>query len=147
MIYREADGSDKIAAYERSEQLFAKLRNSPKAVHQFLSPDEAINFVFDGPGVNTYIVDETFIVSYVIVGPWSFEAGAQVVQELLIARLYDTGGELGSVLDFLNEESKKFACVGTIVGSGLTRDDRAFAKALLAHGFTPQSWEHFKPTE
>jgi hypothetical protein len=112
--YREADGSDKIAAFERADQIFAKLRNSPKAAHNFLSPDEAINFLFDGPGVHTYIVDETFLVSYLIVGPWSFEAGAKVVQELLIGRLYDNGGEFSSVLQFLHEEATKFACVGTI---------------------------------
>lgn len=147
MNYREADGGDKIAAFERAGAIFSKLERSTKAAHKLLSPDDAINFLFDGPGVNTYIVDETYIVSYVMVSPWSFRPGAQVVQELLIGRLYDNGGDFSNVLDFLTQEARTFQCVGVIVGSGLTKDDRAFARVLSAHGFTPLSWEHFKPLE
>lgn len=145
MIAREADGADKIAAYQRAEVIFGKLSRSTKAAHKFLNPDEAINFLFDGPGVFTYVVDETYLVSYVIVPPWSMKG--QVVQELMIARLYDNGGEFSNVIEFLQQEARTFQCIGVIVGSGLTKDDRAMAKVLSAHGFTPLSWEHFKPVE
>jgi hypothetical protein len=147
MTHREADGTDKIVAYERSDAIFAKLANSTKAAHKVLSPEQAINFVFDGPGIKTFVVDETYLVAYTMVEPWSFGPGAAVVQELLIARLYDGGGTFDGVVDFLNAEAKLFQCVGVIVGTALTRDDRALAKALVAHGFTPLSWEHFKPVE
>lgn len=147
MTSREADGTDKIVCYERGEQIFAKLAGSAKSVHRFLNATQAVNFVFDTPGVKTFVVDETYLVAYTVVGPWSLDLGLQVVQELLIARIYDGGGTFDGVMDFLESEAKLFQCIGVVVGSALTRDDRAFAKVLSAHGFTPLSWEHFKPVE
>lgn len=146
MNVREADGADKVAAYERADSIFAKLAQSTKAAHKLLDQDIAINFLFDGPGVHTYIVDDTYLVAYTIVGPWSM-GNRPVVQELLIARLYDGPGEFTHTLDFLMQEARTFQCIGVIVGTGLTKDDRVLARVLSAHGFTPLSWEHFKPTE
>lgn len=147
MIYREADGSDKVAAFERAGEIFEKLKRSPKAGHKFLNKDEAINFLFDGSAhVQTFIVAETFLVSYVVTPVWSM-GGAPVIYELMIARLYDNGGELSQVLDFLNQEARTFQCVGVIAGTGFRPDDRGLALAYQAAGFTPLSWEHFKPTE
>lgn len=146
MNYREADGQDKVATYAKADVVFAKLASGVKAAHKFIQPVDAINYLFDTSGISNYIIDDTYLVSYVITPPWPF-AGATVVQELLIVKLYDNGGEFNNVLDFLTQEAKTFQCVGVVVGTGLRARDQGMAAALQAHGFTPLSWEHFKPTE
>lgn len=146
MNVREADGADKIAAYERASAIFGKLKASTKGIHKLFDQDSAVNYLFDGPGVKSFIVDETYLVSYTFTEPWA-TTGQPVVYELVMARLYDNGGSFAHVLDFLMQEARTFMCAGVIVGTALTKDDRPLARVLSAAGFTPLSWEHFKPTE
>lgn len=93
MTHREADGADKIAAFERGMS------------------DERVALAFETPGVQAYIVDEAYLTAYSIDG--------EVLTEHTRLRLYgnDCSGE--RVLDFLRSEAKTFDCLyvaGPLVG-------------------------------
>jgi hypothetical protein len=84
MNYREADGGDKIAAFEQG------------------MTDADAHLAFETDGVTSVIVAETFLVVYAI------REGA--VTELLRRRLYDNGGTRYDVADYLAAEAHKFGC-------------------------------------
>lgn len=82
MIYREADGSDKIVAFERG-----------------MSGAQA-HLAFETPDVSSVIVDETYLVSYSI--------GNACIAEWLRLRLYNGPGTAQGVKDFLKQEADTF---------------------------------------
>ena len=88
MIQREADGSDKVVAFERG------------------IGDERAALAFETPGVQAYIVAETFLVA--------FSIDRKVLTERVRLRLYDNGGSVREVNDFLESEAKTFGCTHII---------------------------------
>lgn len=82
MNYRLADGGDKIAAFERG------------------ATDAEMHLAFETPGVVAYMVAESWLVAYRIVG---FSLLVVVKR-----KLYDTGHGLEAVEEFLKEEADTF---------------------------------------
>jgi hypothetical protein len=82
MTWRFADGSDKIAAFERGIS------------------DEQVAGVFETPGNIGVVIEETYLVGY------SF--GEQCVIEWHRHRLYDGPGTPDDVRAFLADEAKAF---------------------------------------
>jgi hypothetical protein len=84
MTYREADGVDKAVAFARGVG------------------DEQAALAFETPGVQAYIVAESFLVAYSI--------ERNVLIERVRLRLYANGDVGTEVDDFLAAEAKTFDC-------------------------------------
>jgi hypothetical protein len=90
MTTREADGSDKIAAFERG------------------MTDEAADLAFETPGIVSVIINETFLVAYSI--------GKLALTEFMRLRLYGNEHSGHDDVDkFLADEARKFKLL-TIIG-------------------------------
>lgn len=82
MTYRYSDGSDKIAAFEQG------------------MTNEDAHTAFETSGVFSVVVAESFLVAYSV--------GDDTVTELIRRRLYDNGGSVCDVGNFLAAEAHAF---------------------------------------
>lgn len=85
MNSRLADGGDKIAAFERG------------------ATDEEMHAAFETPGTVAYMVAESWLVAYRIVGR------APVLEVVVRIKLYDTGHGPEAVDEFIADEAALLA--------------------------------------
>jgi len=86
MNYREADGADKIAAFERG------------------MTDQKAHLVFETSGVHTFIVSETYLVAYQI----HRRGLTRYLTVAAVDMLYAGPGTKADVAEFLTAEARKF---------------------------------------
>ena len=92
----------------------------------------------------TAIVDETFFVAYL---PTEVAGmGGWYLQEIVFFRIPGAPkGDTGNIMRFLEDEAKALMCKGIIAGTGLQLDDSKLAALYQSHGYSPLSYDHFKP--
>lgn len=92
----------------------------------------------------TAIIDETFFVSYLDTEVPGLTG--RYLQELVFFRIPGKRkGHPDVILHFLDDEAKALMCKGVIAGTGLYHKDGELAALYQSHGYSPMSYDHFKP--
>lgn len=141
--YREVTGEDKAYCLEHFPKLQTHLNYSPKWFHHWINLDKAIEFLFEQNSGNTFIVEEKFLVSYVVAEQWNLDG--RHLFELCIVDLYrDQPGDWKSCLRFLEQMALIEMADCVHVGTSLRDSDIQMAGELADAGYQPANFHHFR---
>jgi hypothetical protein len=90
------------------------------------------------------IVEETYLVMADIVTPWYAAPDNKTLAELLVLRVYDGPGKFDSIPRVLQLLAETVGAGAIVVGTALTRTNRALQRMYARHGFQVSSVELFK---
>lgn len=81
---------------------------------------------------DAWIVDETYLVMYVVDTPW-YGNKPWLLEQLVLA--LKPGGDFSAVTDFLEDRARAEGCSFCVVGTALAPSDKALARLYTRQGY------------
>jgi len=133
MTYRKITEEDCVILYPIIDSAIRKHKlRGGKGWFKYLDLDA----VMQGLYVNeTYIVDDTYLVSYLVGTPWYADDSITYLEEKLVLRISDEGSSFSVVPAFLEDRRQAHGAVLVGVGTAFALSDRAMSKVYNNHGF------------
>lgn len=141
MSYRSRDSTDNEAIRKALWKAVAKAE-SKKWVSTVDLP-KAYQEIISGKYLGL-IVDETYLLMADTVTPWYAAEDNVTLAELLVLRVYDGPGKFDSIPRALFLLAERCGAGSIVVGTALTRTNRALQRMYARHGFQVSSVELFK---
>lgn len=122
---------------------FFRNQNSKKWMQQFNinNYEELINHMFS-PDIEAVIIDETFVLFYMITCPWYLDC--KYLQECLVIRINKNRIPFSNVIKAMEDIAYTEDCIGICVSTDMANDD-ALVRKYKQEGFTVEAVKLYKP--